>query len=108
MSKHISIHHSAHVRCAVVTGDDHEVAIGNAGNVGTAADDDRPFETVDVAQLDDVSGGILPWLIAGAAAAGAAWYFGGGINVGIANGDNNRVAVGNQGPTTLGDNSPVR
>jgi hypothetical protein len=32
----------------------------------------------------------------------------GGINVGIANGNNNRVAVGNQGPTTLGDNSPVK
>lgn len=65
------------------------------------------FETLDSADLDGVTGGILPWLIAGAAAAGAAWYFGGGINVGVANGDNNRVAVGNQGPTTLGNNSPV-
>ncbi len=31
-----------------------------------------------------------------------------GINIGVANGDNNRVAVGNQGPVTLGDNSPIR
>lgn len=30
-----------------------------------------------------------------------------GINIGIANGNNNRLAVGNQAPTTLGDNSPI-
>ncbi|HEX5061345.1 MAG TPA: hypothetical protein VFV99_18385 [Kofleriaceae bacterium] len=58
---------------------------------------EQDFETVEPAELDSVTGGILPQLIAGAAAAGAAWYSGGGINVGIANGNNNRVAVSGGG-----------
>ena len=62
--------------------------------------------TISLDQLDDVTGG---------GRAGDAWGWVkdsvgslfGGINIGIANGNNNRLAVGNQAPTTLGDNSPI-
>jgi len=68
------------------------------------------MQTISDDELDHVTGGILPFLIAGGvAAAGAAWaYYGGGINAGIAVGNNNRQAVGNQAPVALGDNSGVQ
>lgn len=68
------------------------------------------LETIDNAELEEVTGGIIPLLIGGAVLAGAAaWaYFGGGINAGVAIGNNNRQAVGNQAPVSLGDNSGVR
>jgi lactobin A/cerein 7B family class IIb bacteriocin len=68
------------------------------------------METIDNEELESVTGGILPLLIAGGVAAGAAaWaYYGSGINAGIAIGNNNRQAVGNQAPVALGDNSGVK
>lgn len=66
------------------------------------------MQTITDDELENVAGGILPWLIAGGVAAGAAWYYGGGINAGIAIGNNNRQAVGNQAPVALGDNSGVQ
>jgi len=68
------------------------------------------MQTITDEELEKVNGGILPWLVAGGvAAAGAAWaYYGGGVNAGIAIGNNNRQAVGNQAPVALGDNSGVQ
>jgi lactobin A/cerein 7B family class IIb bacteriocin len=68
------------------------------------------MQTITNDELENVTGGVLPLLIAGGvAAAGAAWaYYGGGINAGIAVGDNNRQAVGNRAPVALGDNSGVQ
>jgi hypothetical protein len=75
----ITVHDGEHVKLAVVSGDDLEVVFG-----GGWAGDAWNWVTNTVGSMF------------------------GGINVGIANGNNNRVAVGNQGPTTLGDNSPVK
>ena len=74
-----AVHDGQHVRFAVVSGDDLEVVVG--GNwVGDAWNKVR----------------------------GSVGNLFGGINIGVANGNNNRVAVGNQAPTTLGDNSPIQ
>ena len=75
---HVLVHEGTHVNFAIVSGDDLEVVVGG----GWAGD-------------------AWNW------AKGAVGNFFGGLNIGIANGNNNRVAVGNQGPTTLGDNSPI-
>ena len=63
------------------------------------------METIESAELEKVTGGIVPLIIGGAAlaAGAAAWYYGGGINIGGANGNNNRVAVGNQAEVYQGD-----
>ena len=68
------------------------------------------MQTITDEELENVSGGLLPLLVAGGVvAAGAAWaYYGGGINAGVSIGNNNRQAVGNQAPVALGDNSGVR
>ena len=69
--------------------------------------------TIETTDLEHVTGG--GW-------AGDAWNWvtstvgsmfgggmmgGGGINVGVQNGNNNRSAQGNQSSTTIGDNSPI-
>ena len=66
--------------------------------------------SIDTADLEHVTGG--GW-------AGDAWNWvktnvgglfgggGGGTNIGVQNGNNNRQAQGNSGPTTVGDNSPI-
>ncbi|HEX5061339.1 MAG TPA: hypothetical protein VFV99_18355 [Kofleriaceae bacterium] len=63
--------------------------------------------TIDSADLDTVTGGMWGPIIA----QGLSWLgsmFGGGTNVGVQNGNNNRQAQGNTGPTTLGDGSPIK
>jgi len=74
----VIVHEGTHVSFAIVSGDDLEVVVGG----GWAGD-------------------AWNWV------KGSVGNFFGGLNIGIANGNNNRVAVGNQGPTTLGDNSPI-
>jgi hypothetical protein len=70
------------------------------------------FATISTEQLDDVTGG------AGGGFLGNAWSWasrnlggllggGGGINANAQIGNNQRSAQGNQGPVSLGDNSPI-
>ena len=67
------------------------------------------FATISTDQLDDVTGGGF---------LGDAWNWasrnlgglmggGGGINANAQIGNNQRSAQGNQGPVSLGDNSPI-
>ncbi|HSD87952.1 MAG TPA: hypothetical protein VLB44_10580 [Kofleriaceae bacterium] len=78
MAKNVIVHESDRVLFAVLSGDDLDVVIGG-GWVGDAW-----------GWVKDSVGSVFS-----------------GINIGIANGNNNRLAVGNQAPTTLGDNSPI-
>jgi hypothetical protein len=63
--------------------------------------------TIDSADLETVTGGFAwgPLISQGLSMLGG--MFGGGMNVGVQNGDKNRSAQGNSGPTTLGDGSPI-
>jgi len=63
--------------------------------------------TISIDQLDNVTGGAGFGDIWNSIKSGVGGLFGGGTNINAQIGNNQRSAQGNQGPVSLGDNSPV-
>ena len=63
--------------------------------------------TIETTDLDNVTGGVGAGGWWGTALSAVSSLFGGGTNIGIQNGTNQRQATGNTGPVSMGDNSPI-
>ena len=71
-------------------------------------DTKNDITTIESADLETVTGGIAWGPIISQGLSWLGGMFGGGTNVGVQNGNGNRQAQGNTGPTTLGDGSPIK